>query len=551
MSFKDQVLGIFGWQTMSPPKNKSKDPDSTGLISSNVYESYNNFIRPPYERRRAYAIYDELDELSDVSSVLDAYAEDATQYSRDQKSTVWITAKSKKVKTVLTDMCARLKIEDVAEAAVRDIAKYGDDFAELTYKEGEGITGLDWKDPRDIERVENSEGILVGFEKTDELKNTLDKLTKSEKVKYTFKPWDIVHFRLYRRKRVAKQKYRNIYGTSLLAGSERVGKQLKIMDDMLAVHRLTQSLDRRIYKVDTGNASVEEEVQILKRWKNALKRKAYIDPSNNRLDSSFDPYAFVEDLFWPVRRDSNSSVDSIPGNPNVNEIVDIEYFRDKFYGSLRAPKAHFGYEGDIDSRASLSSQDMRFGRACNSVQKAFKNGMTRLCQIELALHNIDPYSEFNVEMVVPSVLEDLSRLEAIQTVIDSAERMASLGETLELNMDEWRKHIMSSVLAMSDQEIKQYSVSDETQGEPDDVDDPDADEPESVDPKHLDELVGKLVVDRLGRAILHSDTSEVVNEAELPKFDGQTEVNVLDTIVPLYDPSTAEESDNADSRADS
>jgi hypothetical protein len=65
-------------------------------------------------------------------------------------------------------------------------------------------------------------------------------------------------------------------------------------------------------------------------------------------------------------------------------------------------------------------------------------------------------AKFTVRMVVPSVLEDLSRLEAVQTFVDVAERLVSLGEHLQLDPDAWREYVMKSVLSMSTDDIDKY-----------------------------------------------------------------------------------------------
>lgn len=542
MAVVDKLRAIFGWTGASAPPDKPRKGTNLSQTQMqfgvNPFQAYSSTVKPPYDRRRRYDIYDEMDELELVSSILDAYAEDCTQFDREKKASVWVEAADSKVKKIINDMFERVKVEEWIEASCRDVGKYGDDFAELDIEEGIGIVGIDWRDPRDIERIENRQGTLVGFEETKKLKNIAAMLERGEqKITYTYKPWDIVHFRLYRRKREWKQKYRNIYGTSVLAGSERITKQLKILDDMLMVRRLTKTLDTRVYKIDTARSSVEEEVLILKRWRNALKRKTFIDPASTaRFDTPFDPFTFQEDVFWPVKEGSNSSVDVIQGQPNVADIVDVEYFRDKFFGSTRAPKAYFGYEGDINAKATLSSQDMKWGRASNAVQRATRNGLTRMAQIELALHNMDATAaKFDIKMVVPSVLEDLSRLEAMQTMIDAAERMAGLGETLNLDSDAWREHILMSVLGMSKQEIKMYSSKgpgDDPSTEPDVVAPDGSDkgngkaklppataEPtdkEKLEPERLDELLRLAILQRIGRTTLDSGITEHVRRDELP-----------------------------------
>ncbi len=470
MAFPDNILSLFGWKSkrgLSIDKMKPGEIVGTGDASA-ASRYYSNAMGIPFERRRKYDVFDDMDEIDDVASIMDAYSEDSTQESIEYKSSIWIEAEDKKVKEELEELRKRTQWDEVDTATARDVGKYGDDFAILTV-EDKDIVGLDWADPRDIERVEHKNGTLLGFEKTSELGKIRSNFSRNtaEKVSLTYKPWDIVHFRLYRRKRRRGEKYRNIYGTSLMEGSERVTKQLRILTDMLVIHRLTQSLDRVKYGIYVGEAPTEEEIMILKRWKNIFKRKAHIDPVNAKFDTQFDPTAWIEDVFWPLKENGESTSDVIPGRPNVGDIVDVDYFDNKFFGSFRAPKAYFGREGEINLKATISSQDMKWGRSCISLQKSVKNGFRRMGQIQLALKGMDPYAKFTIGMVPPSALEELTRLDAMNLRLDAVERLAATGETLGLKQELWRKHIMKAVLGMTDQDIELYAGGVEREPEPD------------------------------------------------------------------------------------
>jgi hypothetical protein len=348
-------------------------------------------------------------------------------------------------------------VEEWIEGLARDLGKYGDDLARAVGDENNGVTSLEWRDPRDIERIENRDGILLGFESILTLGDFSQKLQEDPDALPTYKPWEFVHWRVYKQKRLPYEKYRNIYGTSLMWASDRIAKQVKILDDLLMVVRMTRSLDHKIYYVDTGRSPVEEEVRILKRWRRALKRKMYVDPVGGRFDSRFNPFSWTEDEFWPLKEGTNSRVENISGLGNIGEMVDIDHFRDKFFGSFRAPKAYFGYEGDVNSKATLSSQSIRWARAVNSLQRAVKQGLTRLCQIHLAWKDLDAdMSKFRVMMVAPSAIELLDRLEAWQTIVDVAERMAGLGETLQIDKKMWTTYILENTLWMSRQDIKKF-----------------------------------------------------------------------------------------------
>ena len=461
MSIKDKLKSIFGWGTVPVSKKLYDDPTREGAepVPVSMYDQYNEMLSSTRKLNRCerYDTYDAMDEMSDVATVLDAYAEDATQVNKESESVVWVEGDSRETVDELTNLFNTIGVEEWIEGCTRDTGKLGDDFARVIGSPEQGITSLEWQDPRDVERIENIDGILLGFEYTRSLGEYKKNLAEDETTLPTYKPWDFIHFRIYKQKRLPQEKHRNIYGTSLLWASDRIAKQIKILDDLLMIVRLTKSLDRRIYYVPTGRSPVEEEVRILKKWRRALKRKSYMDPVSGRFDSKFNPYAFTEDEFWPSHEGDNAKVETIPGMGNVGEQVDIDHFRDKFYGSLRAPKAFFGYEGDVNAKSTLSTQSIKWARAVGSLQKAIRQGLTRIAQVHLAYKGIDTDADkFRVLMVAPSVLELIDRLESWQQIIDVAERMSVLGDTLSLNKFEWTKYILENVLWLSKQDTKMF-----------------------------------------------------------------------------------------------
>lgn len=512
MAFPDNILKVFGWKNKSI--SRKVRPDDLSSQESPASRYYNNAMSLPYERRKKYDLYDDMDEIDDVVSILDAYAEDSTQEDKEQNASIWIKAEDPKVQKELTEMFQRIKVEELLEPTTRDLGKYGDDFW-VPQVDDDLIVGADFPDPRDMERVEHKDGTLLGFESTEALQSLRQSYSSGGKIELTYKPWEVVHFRLYKRKRRPREKFRNIYGTSLLDGSEKVAKQLRILSDMLVIHRMLNSIDRMKYGVWVGNAPTEEEILVLKRWKDALKRKPYVDPVAGRYDQNFDPTAWVEDIFWPMRGEGESSVDVIQGRPNVGDIVDIEHFENKFFGSLRAPKGYFGREGDLNSRATLASQDMKWARSCLSLQTGVKNGFHRLCQVQLALRQIDPYSKFYVMMVAPSSLEELTRFDAMNSKIDIADRLASLGETLDLTKEKWREHILKGILGFTDDDVRLYT------------DDPDA--TDNGDDPPEDEDVGEF--DHLSEFMTKLKGNEVSDFTYNPEYVRKSELPILSELM--------------------
>jgi len=457
MAFVDKLRSLFGWSGSRPPRVTAKDPELDQAFQPvNPIDQYHDMMEVRKQKRRdRYDVYDAMDRMPDVSTILDAYAEDCTQTDNGKKCTIWIEGDDQSTVNELTELFETCSVEDWSEGLARDLGKYGDDFARIIGDDKKGVTSLEWRDPRDIERIENRDGILLGFETELTIGNYMQNVQDDQNAVPLYKPWDFVHWRIYKQKRLPYEKFRHIYGTSLMWSSDRVAKQMKILDDLLMIVRLTRSLDRHIFKIDTGRSPVEEEIRIIKRWKRQLSRKTYIDPASGRFDSRFNPYSFTEDIYWPQKEGTTSSVDHLPGLGNVNDMVDVDHFRNKFFGSFRAPKEYFGYGESGPNKQSLSALSIRWARAVNSLQKAVRQGLTRLCQIHLAWRDMDTDArKFKVMMVAPSAIELLDRLEAWQTIVDVAERMATLGDVLQINKSRWTKYILENALWLSKQEIE-------------------------------------------------------------------------------------------------
>lgn len=463
-----QIAQLF-WPKGEPPKaanpEKLKAKASHGPVSSlygrdSQVDAYFDYLRSATSRMERYDTYDAMDEESDVSSVLDGYAEDATQIDHDEEKVVWVEGDDQSVVDELNHMLHnQLKVDDWIEGCARDTAKAGDDFGRLVFDQnGEmGVVSIEWLNPRAVERIENRDGVLLGFEWTDCLEKYMERVhaaKEGEEVTPSLNPWDVVHFRRYIEKRLPENLTRNIYGTSVVARAEKPAKRVKIFDDLLMISRLTRAMDRHVYKIDTGNSAVEEVVRILKSWKRALKRQQYIDPTTGKFDSRFDPLSFTQDIFFPVSSNSNSTVETLPGITNISDIADMELFINKLYGSMRASKADYGYEGETDLTKTASNRSVKWAKAVVSLQKALKQGITRICQIHLAWKGMSADAEkFKVMMVSPSTLELLERLEAWQTLVDVADRMVSLGDTMGFEKRAWSDYILRNVLWLSRQEI--------------------------------------------------------------------------------------------------
>ena len=77
----------------------------------------------------------------------------------------------------------------------------------------------------------------------------------------------------------------------------------------------------------------------------------------------------LEDFYIPVRgNDAATRIETTPGLA-YDGIADVEYLRDKLFAALKIPKAFLGYEADLEGKATLAAEDIRFARTIDRIQR--------------------------------------------------------------------------------------------------------------------------------------------------------------------------------------
>ncbi len=89
-----------------------------------------------------------------------------------------------------------------------------------------------------------------------------------------------------------------------------------------------------------------------------------------------------------------------------NGIDDIEYLRNKMLAALKIPKAFLGYEEDLSGKATLASEDVRFAKTVNRVQRILISELNKIAMVHLYAQGYKDASlvDFTLELTNPSVM---------------------------------------------------------------------------------------------------------------------------------------------------
>jgi len=395
------------------------------------------------QRIKKYKDYTDMAADTLISGALDIYADEVTQYDRVQGSSIWPVAKNRQVGQALRKLLDNIEAEQYLHGLARYLSCMGDNFVHpLFSSQTGGIVGMEFVDAEDVERIVDKFNRLVGFRYGGQRK-LLD-------------PWSFIHFRIVSRTQSVKLGG-GIYGTSMLENARKTWRQLTLLEDALVVYRLELGGRHRVFYIDVGNTPYERALRIVRLYKREFGKRQYYNPQSGEWTSRFNPLHLTSDIFWPVRKNSESRIDYLGTDPNVASIVDIDYFRNKLFAALKIPKAYLGGDEYSSTRYGLSQIDIQFARTVKRLQRAIKQGFYRMGQVHLKLCGInplDPMNDFDLEMAIISTLDQEQRIMAMDLSIQLAAKLKDLGLAIGIPEDQLNSYIARHILGLSPHDLR-------------------------------------------------------------------------------------------------
>jgi hypothetical protein len=402
-----------------------------------ISEWWEGRFRLSSDRAQRYDIFNEMDTFGLVSGILDVYAEEVTQVDYDKGRSVWIESSDGKIVRLGEECLRNCQVEDRVTPIARRMCKYGDAFQRLIYQSSRGVLGWRLAATRAVSRLEDKYARLIGFRESGQQ-------FRSARKRATSWPWDYIHFRL-----LGKNE-ETMYGTSILEAMFRPWRQMTLAEDAVLMYRMRRAPDRNLITIDVGDMEESDALDYVNRWKKRFRKHEFIDPASPEYKKQFNPLTPVEDIFLPTRgAEGNTKIESLSGAGNADEIYDLEYFRNKFFGSAKVPKAYFGFEGEINAKATLMQQDVRFARSAKRIRKAMLYGFRQLLDIHYVLveetseeATREQGKEYVVQMAPIAYLDEWERLELVQLRYQIVDAMANLAQSLQIDVKVWAMYVL-------------------------------------------------------------------------------------------------------------
>ena len=363
-----------------------------------------------YTRLELFRDYEAMDTDSIISSALDIYADECTA-KNEFGDMLNINSSDERVQKVLHNLFYDvLNIEFNLWPWIRNTIKYGDFFLKLDIAEKYGVINVDPVSPYEMIREENFDPDnphKVRFKRDYTALSSLSHVASKMDNSDYYDNYEIAHFRLLTDTNFLP------YGRSIIEPSRKVWKQITLMEDAMLIHRIMRAPDKRIFKVDIGNIPPSEVDAFMEGMVSKMKKVPYVDPETGQYNLKYNMQNLLEDFYLPVRgSESGTSIENLSGI-QFDSIQDIEYLKNRLLGSLKIPKAYLGYEEDTTGKATLASQDFRFARTIERIQKIIASELYKVAIVHLYSQGFTDESlvDFSLNLTAPSSVYEKEKIE--------------------------------------------------------------------------------------------------------------------------------------------
>lgn len=210
---------------------------------------------------------------------------------------------------------------------------------------------------------------------------------------------------------------------------------MMLLENALLLNRLTKSSILRVIEVEVADMPKERVGPHLQRIKSLVEQKASITDGNS-MTEYINPGAMENNVYVPTHNGIGAiQTQQIGGDVNVRDIADIDYFKNKFYASMKIPKQFMGDTDDatgFNGGTSLSIVSSRYAKTIKRIQAAICQCLTDAINILLIDRGLKTYvNQFTIHMQPPVTQEELDKRDNTSSKIQISDDVLRMVDGIE------------------------------------------------------------------------------------------------------------------------
>jgi hypothetical protein len=413
-----------------------------------------------------------------VEVILSQLTEDALAPKIGSDEVIKFSHKDPDVTAFVTDMKARIGLDQIIENIVPDLCAYGDYIMETDIKVGDGLNGLyDNVEPgQTVPLIQD--GRVDGYLHTDEVSNVVEKRELCDFVHFTLGgqrikvrfdqslPYLVKNNAKLREYYKKTPKYLRV-GRSMLYPVLGKLRELELMEKLVPATKINKLSQGNTVGVPVPEGyDLQRGFEAAKAIENNINRKVMIDNTlkeitveailstagRTRVIPVFGEKGRLEKLDY---RDSEAD-DDLANNAEMREII---------CDSIGVPAELVFKSKNSEKKGDLLKRYAKYLRKLKKIQKSVINGVRQVLAIHLA--NSDRYKHVDpdtIEIILNNHLieiDNLDRLEHADITISFIKNVKEFFDSLIVEGSPYKKHVrMSKVVSFIEEQLKTVGLAD-------------------------------------------------------------------------------------------
>lgn len=377
----------------------SKEKKDITRIKANIknLSKYRNVSQADFQNYNEYMIMDSTYPI--IKAALDIYSEEATSENFDGK-VLTIHSDNQKIKDELENLFYKvLKLNYNSHLYIRNTCKYGNTYCLIDCDDINGVKELIY--------LRNSDVRINPY-------NLQDDALSYYYFGQQIEPWQIVH-------------WRNIedletfpYGVSTLRPIVETWRRVVLMREALIIYRITRAPSRYLFKIDVTGLEPEEAERMVNDIQKETTKQPHIDFKAGSLNQQSGVVGIEENIYVPIDENSQTSVETLEGASNLDQVEDYKIIKDDLFAGLKIPKAWLSFEEELNSKSTLAGEDSRFSRTTQKIQRQYIEGLTQIASVHLYHlgYSEDDVENFEIKMYHPNTALKEAQLEMLKSKIE-------------------------------------------------------------------------------------------------------------------------------------
>jgi hypothetical protein len=438
----------------SGPITKYKVPDNAAANRRTVQKyNFQSLMGEPFKKTDEYYIlnqaqseqnqealrlerYIEFEALEmappEIKVALDIYADEITCYTEFSPIIKIISPKDEIKEILHTLFYDTLNVQMNLFRWVREVCKFGDFFLFLDIDPKSGVVGTKALPVFEIQRLEGEDPSNPNYVQFQWNAENL-----------TFENVEIAHFRI-----LGNDRYYP-YGSSVLDPARKIAKQLNLMIEHMMTYRIVRSSERKVFYYDVTGLEPKDIETFLEKAVSKVKRQPIVNSKNGQIDMRYDVLSIEQDYHIPVKKGTETRIDSLPGGQFTGDIEDVEFLRDQLFTALKIPGSYLTNKNTDGEQNSLAQKSMLFAKEILRIQNSIVAELRKIAMVHLLTlgYSGKDILSFDIKLNNPSKLAEMQEFEHLKLKAEAASLLS------DHNLS--KRWIQSKIFGFSPDEIKQ------------------------------------------------------------------------------------------------